>query len=155
MKLPADVRRVLVASSGESVVAMLSTSRLDGEPNVLPSPFTDVVGDDLVLLPDLFAQKTKVNLNENRAAALSFATPAGALPWVLEGVADVIQWGHPDGFGLFGVRAGEILESWGDWDEMIEPVLDASELSARPSVYAQRGVIVFKTEHIVEVSECY
>jgi hypothetical protein len=133
---------------------MLSTSRLDGTTNVMPSPFTDVIGDELVLLPDLFAQKTKVNLNENRAAALSFATPAGALPWVLEGIADVIQWGHPRSFSLFGLHAGEVLESWGDWDETIEPVLDAAEPAARPTVFAQRGVIVFKPERIVEGSAC-
>jgi hypothetical protein len=152
MKVPAELARRLAGSSTNPVVALLSTSRVDGSSNVIPIPFTDIVDDELVLMPDLFAQKTKVNLNENRAAALSFATPEGALPWVLEGVADIIQWGHPRNFSLFGLRAGEVLERWGDWDETIEPVLDTAEPSARPTVFAQRGVIVFKPERIVEVS---
>lgn len=152
MKLPAELARRLSGSSEETLVALLSTSLSDGTTNILPVPFTDVVGDELVLLPDLFAQKTKVNLNENRAASLSFATADGSLPWVLEGVADIVQWGHPQRFTLFGLRAGEVLERWGDWDESIEPVLDAPEPSARPTVFAQRGVIVFKPERVVEVS---
>lgn len=152
MKLPPELARRLSGSSEETLVALLSTSLSNGTTNIMPAPFTDVVGDELVLLPDLFAQKTKVNLNENRAASLSFATAEGSLPWVLEGAADIVQWGHPQRFTLFGLRAGEVLERWGDWDESIEPVLDATEPSARPTVFAQRGVIVFKPERIVEVA---
>ncbi len=151
MRLPAELARRLSAESDETLVALLATSLSDGRSNILPVPFTDIVHDELVLLPDLFAQKTKVNLNENRAAALSFATPEGTLPWVLEGVADIVQWGHPRRFTLFGLSAGQVLERWGDWDESIEPVLETSEPAARPTVFAQRGVIVFKPERIVEV----
>lgn len=151
MKVPAELARRLSGTSDETLVALLSTSLSDGRTNMMPVPFTDIVGDELVLMPDLFAQKTKVNLNENRSASLSFATPDGALPWVLEGIADIIQWGHPKGFSLFGLRAGEVLERWGDWDEAIEPVLDAAEPFAQPTVFAQRGVIVFKPERIVVV----
>lgn len=152
MKVPTELVRRLSGSSGETLVALLSTSLSDGTTNIMPTPFTDIVNDELVLLPDLFAQKTKVNLNENRSASLSFATADGALPWILEGVADIIQWGHPKSFNLFGLRAGEVLERWGDWDASIEPVLDAAEPAARPAVFAQRGVIVFKPERIAEVS---
>lgn len=151
MKIPSDLAAHLKGGAAGTTVAWLSTSTNDGRVNVHAIPFTDVVNDELVLLPDLFAQKTKVALNENRAAALSFATRDGSLPWILEGAADVIQWGHPSRFRLFGLRAGEVLERWGDWDETVEPVLLAEEEAARPTVFAQRGVIVFKPERIVEV----
>lgn len=152
MRLPSGLTQRLGGKSPGTLVAMLTTVRSDGATNVMPVPFTDIVRDELVLMPDLFAQKTKVNLNENRAAALSFATEEGDLPWVVEGVADIVQWGHPARFTLFGLRAGEVLERWGDWDESVEPVLDAQEPSVRPTVFAQRGVIVFKPERVVEVS---
>jgi hypothetical protein len=152
MRLPEELSQRLRASTSGTLVAYLTTSLGDGRANVLASPFTDVVSDELVLMPDLFAQKSKVNLNENRAAALSFATDEGALRWVLEGQADIIQWGHPRRFKLFGLSAGDVLDRWGDWDEAIEPVLDASEPAARPTVFAQRGVIVFKPERIVEAT---
>jgi len=151
MRVPTALARQLAGASSKTLIALLVTAGSDGRSNIMPSPFTDIIDDELVLLPDLFAQKTKVNLNENRSAALSFATADGALPWVLEGTADIVQWGHPRNFSLFGLRAGEVLERWGDWDETIEPVLDAPEPASRPSVFAQRGVIVFKPERIMEV----
>lgn len=151
MTLPAPLSAVLRGGVPGSLVAYLTTSSRSGVPNMTASPFTDLIGDDLVLLPDLFAQKTKVNLNENHAASMSFASEGELLPWVLEGRADIIQWGHPRGFRLFGLSAGEVLDRWGDWDETVEPILDAAEQSARPTVFAQRGVIVFKPERIVEV----
>lgn len=152
MRLPEELARRLKAGADQTVVAWLATSTLGGAVNVMPVPFTDVVDGELILMPDLFAQKTKVALNENRSAALSFATEADSLDLVLEGVADIVQWGHPRAFSLFGLRAGEVLERWGDWDETVEPVIDAAEPAARPTVFAQRGVIVFRPDRIVEVA---
>ncbi len=137
----------LKANAPGRFTAYLTTASLGGRPNVLPLPFTDVVDDELILFPDLFAQKTKVNLNENTHAALSFADDETGV--VLEGVADIVQWGHPPRFRLFGLAAGEVLEKWGDWDETVEPVLEAADEELQPSVYAQRGVIVFKPERMV------
>lgn len=153
MRLPQDLADRLKGGSAGTLVAYLTTSLRDGRTNILASPFTDVADDSLVLLPDLFAQKTKVNLNENRRASLSFASEDGPVGWVFEGQADVVQWGHPRGFRLFGLSAGDVLDRWGDWDETVEPVIDAEEPAARPTVFAQRGVIVFKPERIVEVPE--
>lgn len=151
MKLPEELAAKLRGGAPGTFVAYLTTSSADGRTNTLASPFTDVVDGELVLLPDLFSQKTKVNLNENRIASLSFASEHGPVTWVLDGRADIIQWGHPRAFKLFGLCAGEVLDRWGDWDEGVEPVLDAPEPAARPTVFAQRGVIVFKPERIVEV----
>lgn len=150
MDLPEQLAERLRSGAQGTLVVYLTTALRSGAPNVHAIPFTDLV-DGLVLLPDLFAQKTKVNLNENGAASLSFADESGSLPWVLEGSAGIVQWGHPRAYRLFGLVAGDVLERWGDWDESIEPVIDAAEPAARPTVLAQRGVIVFKPEKIVEV----
>lgn len=150
MRLPRELAERLRGGAAGTCVAYLTTSSVDGRTNTFASPFTDVVDGELILLPDLFAQKTKVNLNENRSAALSFAFEEDFADVVLEGQADVVQWGHPRAFSLFGLTAGKVLDRWGDWDENVEPVLDAPESATRPSVFAQRGVIVFKTERVVE-----
>jgi hypothetical protein len=151
MKLPDKIKQALKAKSKENCIVYLNTSSLQGRGNLLPIPFTDVVGDDLVLLPDLFAQKTKINLNENNRVTLSFASPHELAGITLQGQADIFQWGHPPKFKIFGLAAGEVLEKWGDWDEGIEPVLEADH-DIRPSVFAQRGVIVFRPDEIVELA---
>jgi uncharacterized protein len=153
MKLSKSLIEILKAKSHGLTIAYLTTASFGGKPNVLPLPFTDVVEDELILFPDLFAQKTKVNLNENIHASISIFNDATNIQTVIEGTADVIQWGHPSRFKLFGLEAGAVLERWGDWDETVEAILEASEESARPSVYAQRGVIVFRPEKIVEVNQ--
>ena len=150
MKLPKELIDKLKAKSPKTFVTYLATSSKEGKTNLLPLPFSDVVEDELILFPDLFAQKTKVNLNENHRTSVSFADEEGQSPIVLEGVADIIQWGHPSRFKLFGLEAGEVLEKWGDWDETVESVIAAEDEDIRPTVFAQRGVIVFKPEKIVE-----
>lgn len=149
MKLTENLMARLKAKAPGRFTAYLTTVSLDGKPNILPLPFTDVVNDELILFPDLFAQKTKVNLNENTRASVSFADDETGV--VLEGVADIVQWGHPPKFRLFGLEAGAVLEKWGDWDETVEPVIEAADEELCPAVFAQRGVIIFKPEKIVEV----
>lgn len=153
MRLPEELTARVKGGESGTLTAYLTTSSRSGHTNILPVPFTDVIDAELILMPDLFAQKTKVNLNENRSASLSFTDERGSLGWVLEGQADIIQWGHPRAFKLFGLPAGEILDRWGDWDDGIEPVLDAAEPAIRPTVFAQRGVIVFKPERVQEVAK--
>lgn len=151
MKLSKELAAPLRGGAPGTVVAYLTTSLRDGRTNMLPIPFTDVVDDELVLMPDLFAQKTRVSLNENALASLSFTGPDGSPEVVIEGRAGVIQWGHPRTYRLFGLSADDVLDRWGDWDETVEPVIDAADEAVRPSVFAQRGVIVFRPERIVEV----
>ena len=73
MRLPEELATRLRGGAAGTLTAYLTSSSRDGRTNTLASPFTDVVDGELVLMPDLFAQKTKVNLNENRFASLSFA----------------------------------------------------------------------------------
>jgi hypothetical protein len=148
MKLPQELINYLKAGSEIPGAVYLTTASLAGQPNIAAVPFSDVVNGELVLLPDLFFQKTKINLNENHKAVLSFAAFQAGFNYVLEGTADIIQWGHPASFRLFGLKAKETLDRWGDWDGNIEPVIESPQIEARPLVYAQRGVVVFKPASI-------
>lgn len=145
MSLPDELREALRIKQLEDTVVYLTTASLAGLPNVSVHQFTDVQGE-YVLLPDLFAQKTKVNLNENQRATLTIATPEALAGWVIEGPANVIQWGHPAGYRFFDLRAGDVLERWGNWEER-EPIDQLPE-EVRPAVIAQRGVLVVKAERV-------
>lgn len=139
MKIPDELTRVLRVAAADDAVAYLATASRDGRPNLHVQPFTDVLDDEFVLMPDLFAQKTKVNLNENLVGALSIASPRGASEWVVEGPCNIFQWGHPDAYCWEGLRAGDVLARWGSWVELES--LAELPTDARPSVVAQRGVI--------------
>jgi hypothetical protein len=145
MKLPKELVDALRIGAPGTAVAWLATASREGKPNLLPQPFTDVLDDEFVLMPDLFAQKTKVNLNENQVGALSVALPAG-LDWVVEGPCNVFQWGHPPAYRFQGLRAGDVLGRWGEWDRL-EPI-DGLPEDARPAVFAQRGVLVIRAERV-------
>jgi hypothetical protein len=145
MKLPKELVDLLRIGAPGDVAAYLATASRDGKPNLLPQAFTDVLDDEFVLMPDLFAQKTKVNLNENLVGALSVAHPSG-IGWVIEGPCNVFQWGHPPGYRFQGLRAGDVLERWGEWDRL-ESIDDLPE-EVRPTVFAQRGVLVIRAERV-------
>ncbi|HSN92600.1 MAG TPA: pyridoxamine 5'-phosphate oxidase family protein [Anaeromyxobacteraceae bacterium] len=151
MRLPGPLADALRIGAVGDTVVYLTTASSDGRPNVAVQPFTDVAGDGIVLMPDLFAQKTKVNLNENLRAALTVALPGGLEAWVVEGPCNVFQWGHPEGWRFAGLRAGEVLARWGDWASL-EPMGDLPE-EVRPTVLAQRGVIALEVETVRRVGE--
>jgi hypothetical protein len=146
MKIPEPLAEALRIKSPDDTQVYLTTAGRDGKPNVSVQQFTDVLRDEYVLLPDLFAQKTKVNLNENLVGAISIAHPERLRGWVLEGPCNVFQWGHPPNYAFAGLKAGEILGGWGDW-EAREPMDELPE-GERPAVLAQRGVIVLKVEGV-------
>ncbi len=155
LKLPLELLHALRAEGrrpGETI-AFLVTSSLDGRPNVSVQPFTDIVvvnGEEYVLMPDLFALKTKINLNENRRAILSIARPSSLSPWVVEGACNVIQWGHPANYRFRELRAGDVLDRWGDWAAVER--LEDLESAARPAVIAQRGVIVLHAARVARLA---
>jgi hypothetical protein len=101
---------------------------------------------EYILIADMFAQKTKVNLNENPVAAISIAHPVKDHTWVFRGPATVISQAAPREYTWYGVKAGELLDEWGHWAEK-EPPLEVPPDIAPPKV-AQRGVIVLKVEEI-------
>jgi len=146
MKIPEPLIEALRIKSPGDAKVYLATAGRDGRPNVSPQQFTDVLRDEYVLLPDLFAQKTKVNLNENLVGAITIAHPESLRGWVLAGPCNVFQWGHPPNYAFAGVKAGEILGGWGDWEA--RESIDALPEGERPTVVAQRGVIVLKVESV-------
>ncbi len=91
--------------------------------------------------------KTKINLNENRVGVLTVAKPSEGVTWALRGPCGHIEWGVPDNYSFQGIKAGDVLKKWGNWDE--RESVDALPEDVRPPVVAQRGVIVLK------VAECY
>jgi hypothetical protein len=149
MKLPPELVEALRLGAPGDTVAWLATASRDGTPNLAPQPFTDVLDDEFVLVPDLFLQKTKVNLNENLVGALSVAHPAVLSGWCVEGPCNVFQWGHPASYRFQGLRAGEVLERWGDWDRL--EAVDALPEELRPTVFAQRGVVVLRAQRLRRV----
>lgn len=146
MKLPQEIVTLLKIKEINDTTIYLATSSLSGNINLLLSPYSDVYLDEYILIPDLFAQKTKVNLNENRYGLISIVLPENQKNITIEGPANIIQWGHPPKFKFFEVMAGNILEQWGTWTEK-ENILDDANL-VKPEVFAQRGVIVIKAEKI-------
>jgi hypothetical protein len=146
MKLPKEIVSLLTIKEINDTIVYLATSSLSGNINLLASPYTDVCLDEYILIPDLFAQKTKVNLNENRYGLISFVLPDSNKNITIEGPANIIQWGHPPKFRFFDVMAGDILKQWGNWTEK-ENILDRENLS-KPEVFAQRGVIIIKAEKL-------
>jgi len=147
MKLPKEIVEALKIKDPQDVFVYLTTSSIDGKCNLMPSLFTDVYQDEFILIPDLFAIKTKINLNENRIGVVTIAYPNEGKMWALRGPCGHIEWGLPDNYNFQGIRAGDVLKRWGNWDEL-EPVSELPE-DIRPTVIAQRGVIVLK------VAECY
>lgn len=145
MIVPPEIAEALRARSPRRAAAYLVTSSLAGLPNLLVQPFTDVEGE-AVLMPDLFAQKTRVNLNENPRAVLTVELPGRSGTFALEGPCNVFQWGHPDAYRWRGLRAGDVLARWGDWS-LVAP-FDGLPEESRPTVLAQRGVIALWTESI-------
>lgn len=147
MKLTREIIDALKIKDPEDVQVYLTTCGSDGRCNISPQLFTDVYMDEYVLMPDLFAIKTKINLNENRVGVVTIAHPSDGKTWALRGPCGHIEWGLPDNYDFQGVKAGDILKKWGDWSEK-EPITSLPE-DIRPTVIAQRGVIVLK------VAECY
>ena len=146
MKLPDYIVSLLKIKDINDTAGYLVTSTLSGIVNLMPVHYSDVYLDEYILIPDLFAQKTKINLNENRYGLISVSHPEKRDNVIIEGPCNVIQWGHPKKFRFFDVTAGHILENWGVWSEK-EDILNEKNL-AKPEVFAQRGVIVLKAEKI-------
>ncbi len=149
MKLPSELIDALKVKKPCDTIAYLATSGLDGKPNLAVQQFTDVLDDEFVLMPDLFAQKTKINLNENLVGALTIAWPSELSGWSIEGPCNIFQWGHPENYSFQGLKAGPILSGWGEWDQ--KESLDTLPEDMRPTVFAQRGVIVLKAGKVSRI----
>lgn len=91
MKLAPEMKAALtVIGRGGSVVHLTTASR-DGKPNIVAERFVTSYKDEYILIADMFAQKTKVNLNENPVACISIAHPSRDRTWVFRGPCTVIS----------------------------------------------------------------
>ena len=150
MKLTEEMKEALKIGSSSDVVTYLFTSTANGKANLYLQPYTDVYQDEFILSPDLFAQKTKININENRVAVMTVSNPASGQSWAFRGPCNIIQWGHPPKFSFHGVLAGDVLAKWGDWGKL-EPY-DVVDEEIRPKAVGQRGVFVVKVEEVYSTS---
>lgn len=146
MKIPDEIVNLLRIKDINDTIIYFATSSLKGNTNLLPVSLTDVYLNEYILLPDLFAQKTKVNLNENRIGVVSIVLPDDYRNITIEGPANIIQWGHPKSFRFYDLTAKDILENWGVWTDKEDVLNEKNE--NKPQVFKQRGVIVIKAESI-------
>ena len=149
MKLPKEIVDALRIKQPDDAIVYLTTCGVDGKCNISPQLFTDVYADEFILMPDLFAVKTKINLNENRVGVVTIAHPAEGKAWALRGPCGHIEWGLPDNYDFQGVKAGDILKKWGEWSK--KESFSALPPDVRPNVIAQRGVIVLKATDCLSV----
>lgn len=147
-KLTEEQKETLKVIGKGGAVVHLATSSADGKPNIVAERFVATHGDEYILIADMFAQKTKVNLNENPNAAISVAYPNDGRRWVFQGPAAILTNGLPEGTVWNGLNAKEVLDEWGNWAEK-EPPLEVPP-DIRPPQVAQRGVIVLKVNEIYE-----
>lgn len=144
--LTEEMKKVLRVVGKGGAVVHLTTSSIDGKPNIVAERFVTHYKDEYILIADMFAQKTKVNLNENPVACISVAHPVKDHAWVFRGPCTVISNAAPDQYRWHNIVAGEVLEDWGDWVSKEPP--DEVPPDIAPPKVAQRGIIALKVEEI-------
>lgn len=141
-----EMKKVLKVVGNGGAVVHLTTSSADGKPNIVAERFITHYKNEYILIAEMFAQKTKVNLNENPVGAISVAHPVGEHTWVFRGPATVISHAAPSDYKWYGLTAGKVLDDWGDWAVKEPP--DEVPPDIAPPKLAQRGVIVLKIEEV-------
>jgi len=144
--LTEEMKKVLRVIGKGGAVVHLATASKDGKPNIVAERFVASYKDDYILIADMFAQKTKVNLNENPVGGISIAYPVQGHTWVFRGPCTVISNAAPAKDKWYGIVAGEVLSEWGEW-AVKEPPDEVPPDIAPPKV-AQRGVIALKVEEV-------
>lgn len=141
-----ELKNVLKVIGKGGAVVHLTTVSKDGKPNIVAERFVAAYQDDYIIIAEMFAQKTKVNLNENPVGSVSIAYPVGNHPLVFSGPATIISHAAPADFTWYNVKAGELLDEWGDWAQKEPP--DEVPPDIAPPKLAQRGLIIVKVENI-------
>ena len=148
MQLTQEMKQALkVIGKGGSVVHLTTVSN-EGKPNIVAERFVTAYKDAYILIADMFAQKTKVNLNENPVGSISVAHPVKGRSWVFRGPCTVISHAASDSYRWHQVNAGEVLDEWGDWAAKEPP--DEVPPDIAPPRLAQRGLIVLKIDEIFD-----
>lgn len=150
MKLSQAMKDALRIVGKGGAVVHLTTSSSDGNTNTVGERFVTVFKDEFILIADMFAQKTRVNLNENHIGVITLAHPVNGRTWSFKGPATILQEGLPDGYEFEGLKASEVLNEWGNWAEKEPPSEVPPDI--RPPVLVQRGVITLKVTEITDYS---
>lgn len=147
MKLTDKMREALSIIGGGGAVVHLTTCSSDGKCNTVAERFVGVYGDDYIVIADMYAQKTKVNLFENPIGVITIAHPVKGRTWAFRGPTTILQEGLPDDYDFHGANSAEVLKEWGNW-AVKEPPSEVPP-DIKPPRLVQRGVIIMKVE------ECY
>lgn len=146
MKMNQEMLDSLRTIGSGGVVVHLTTCSNEGVPNTVGERFVAAHGDEHIVIADMFAQKTKVNLNENPVGVITVAHPVKERCWAFRGPCTIIMWGEDENHDFHGVKAGEILKEWGDWATKEPPSEVPPDI--RPPALCQRGVITLKVDEI-------
>lgn len=144
--LTEEMKSVLRVVGKGGAVVYLATASADGVPNIVAERFVTYYRDEYILIADMFAQKTKVNLCENEVGAISVAHPVKGHTWVFRGPCTIITIGAPEDQRWHGIVTGEVLAEWGDWATKEPP--DEVPPDIAPPKLAQRGLIALKVEEV-------
>jgi len=147
-KLTAEMLDALkIVGQGGAVVYLTTVSR-EGKPNTVGERFVAVWREEYILIAEMFAQKTRVNLNENPVGVITLAHPVRGRTWSFHGPAAIIQEGLPEDHEFHGARSADILAEWGNWAEKDPPSEVPPDI--RPPALVQRGVIILKVEEVTD-----
>jgi hypothetical protein len=147
MKLNDEMKDALSIIGGGGAVVHLTTCSAEGKCNTVAERFIGVFGDEYIVIADMFAQKTRVNLYENSIGVITIAHPVKGRTWAFRGPTTILQEGLPPDYEFHGAKAGEVLAEWGNWAEKEPPSEVPPDI--KPPRLVQRGVIIMKVE------ECY
>jgi hypothetical protein len=148
MKLNAEMQNALKIVGHGGAVVYLTTCSREGKPNTVGERFVAVYRDEYILIAEMFAQKTRVNLSENPQAVITMAHPLKGRTWSFRGPTSIIQEGLPADHRFEGVLSREVLEEWGNWAEKDPPSEVPPDI--RPPALVQRGVIIMRVESIYD-----
>lgn len=124
MKIPERVKEFME----QDRLAYVATSGADGMPNVVPKGSLTLLDDEHLVFADLYAGKTRANLEKNPGIAVAIVNPAAYQGYQLKGRAELIDRGPV-------------------YDEMVKKV-EGGRLDLPRARYA----VVIKVEHIFDLS---
>ena len=131
MMLGPEASNALRTVGSGGAVVYLATSSADGNPNIVGERFVTLYKGEFILIAEMFAQKTRVNLNENAHGVITLAHPVKGRTWSFAGPATILQEGHEPGATWEGLDVAETLAEWGDWATKAEAIKQIQDKSIK------------------------
>ena len=95
MKLTDEMKDTLSIIGAGGAVVHLTTCSAEGKPNTVGERFVAVWKDEYILIADMYAQKTRLNLMENPIGVITIAHPVKGRTWAFRGPTTMLQEGLP------------------------------------------------------------